>query len=53
MGTFAGYVRVSRVGDRTETLISQLQEREIRSWAKPRGLGLEMLPQAGSLRRRR
>ena len=41
MGTFAGYVRVSRVGDRTETLISpQLQEREIRSWAKPRGLGV-------------
>ncbi len=45
MGTFAGYVRVSRVGDRTETLISpQLQEREIRSWAKPRSLEVEMLP---------
>jgi site-specific DNA recombinase len=45
MGTFAGYVRVSRVGDRAATLISpQLQEREIRSWAKPRGLDVEMLP---------
>lgn len=45
MGIFAGYVRVSRVGDRTETLISpQLQEREIRSWAKGRGFELEMLP---------
>lgn len=45
MGTFAGYVRVSRVGDRAETLISpQLQEREIRSWAKARGFDLEMLP---------
>lgn len=45
MGIFAGYVRVSRVGDRTETLISpQLQEREIRSWAKARGFQLEMLP---------
>ena len=45
MGIFAGYVRVSRVGDRTETLISpQLQEREIRNWAKPRDLRLEMLP---------
>ena len=45
MGSFAGYVRVSRVGDRSETLISpQLQEREIRSWAKARGFDLEMLP---------
>jgi DNA invertase Pin-like site-specific DNA recombinase len=45
MGTFAGYVRVSRVGDRADTLISpQLQEREIRNWAKPRELELEMLP---------
>jgi site-specific DNA recombinase len=45
MGTFAGYVRVSRVGDRAETLISpQLQEREIRSWANARGFELEMLP---------
>jgi hypothetical protein len=38
MATFAGYVRVSRVSDRAETLISpQLQEREIRSWSKTRG----------------
>lgn len=45
MATFGGYVRVSRVGDRAQTLISpQLQEREIRNWVKPRKLELEMLP---------
>ena len=45
METYAGYVRVSRVGDRAETLISpQLQEREIREWAKRRGVSVEMLP---------
>jgi site-specific DNA recombinase len=45
MGRLAGYMRVSRVGERAETLISpKLQEREIRGWAKGRGHTLEVLP---------
>lgn len=45
MGTWAGYVRVSRVGEREETLISpKLQERQIRSWATGAGHELVMLP---------
>jgi site-specific DNA recombinase len=43
---FVGYMRVSRVGDRSKTLISpRLQEQEIRRWTKGRkNIGLEMLP---------
>lgn len=45
MGHFLGYIRVSRVGDRSNTLLSPtLQEREIRPYAKARGHDLEMLP---------
>lgn len=45
MTSWAGYVRVSRVGDREETLISpKLQERQIRAWAGARGLDVLMLP---------
>lgn len=39
-----GYLRVSRVGDRTETLISpELQENSIRSYADARGLEVQLL----------
>jgi site-specific DNA recombinase len=42
---YAGYVRVSRVGDRRETLKSpEDQEREIRRWAKTSGNNVEILP---------
>ncbi len=46
MALYAGYRRVSRVGDRSKTLISpMLQEREIRRWAAGRkGVELEILP---------
>lgn len=45
LGVWLGYVRVSRVGDREETLISpKLQERQIRGWAAGRGVSVEMLP---------
>jgi DNA invertase Pin-like site-specific DNA recombinase len=41
----AGYPRVSRVGDRRDTLISpELQEERIRQHAAARGLEVEMLP---------
>ncbi len=44
MSVFAGYVRVSRVGDRSETLISpKLQEKAIRGWAKAHGHKILML----------
>src|SRR6266704_1888428 len=42
---FAGYVRVSRVGDRTETLRSpDEQEREMKRAARANGHKLVMLP---------
>jgi len=45
MSYFAGYIRVSRVGARTDTLISpELQEREIRRWAATHGHEVEILP---------
>ena len=45
MGTFAAYVRVDPVGDRSETLISpQLQEKAIRSWSASEGHELVILP---------
>lgn len=46
MPLYAGYRRVSRVGDRSKTLISpKLQEQEIRRWAAGRkGVELEILP---------
>lgn len=45
MSTYLGYVRVSRVGDRGETLRSpEDQERAIRAWAKAAGHEVEMLP---------
>jgi DNA invertase Pin-like site-specific DNA recombinase len=44
MGTWAGYRRVSRVGDRDETLISpDLQAAEIERYAAGRNLTVEML----------
>lgn len=44
MSTWAGYRRVSRVGDREETLISpELQAAEIDRYAAGRGLTVEML----------
>lgn len=44
MGVWAGYVRVSRVGERSETLISpKLQERAIRAWAERAGEEVVML----------
>lgn len=44
MDRLAGYVRVSRVGDRAATLISpRLQEEEIRRWCAGRDVELEML----------
>src|SRR5689334_10040401 len=45
MATYAGYRRVSRVGDRGETLISpELQAERINAYAAARGLDVEMLP---------
>lgn len=45
MGVYAGYVRVSRVGGRDETLLSpKLQERAIRAWAGSTGHEIVMLP---------
>ena len=44
VGVYAGYIRVSRVGDRFDTLISpRLQEEAIRAWAKGAGHELVML----------
>jgi DNA invertase Pin-like site-specific DNA recombinase len=44
MRHYAGYIRVSRVGDRAKTLISpKLQKREILGWASGRDVELEML----------
>ena len=41
----AGYTRVSRIGDRDETLISpDLQAERIRQYARGRGVAVEMLP---------
>lgn len=45
MTIWAGYARVSRVGDRAETLISpELQTERIQAYAAARGLQVEMLP---------
>lgn len=44
MSVYAGYVRVSRVGDRSETLRSPTdQEKAIRKWAKDHGHRIVML----------
>lgn len=44
MKRFSGYIRVSRVGNRSETLISpELQEREINRWKTGREVELRML----------
>ncbi len=45
MSAFAGYTRVSRVGDREDTLISpDLQAERIRTYAAARGLEVELMP---------
>jgi DNA invertase Pin-like site-specific DNA recombinase len=45
VSAFGGYVRVSRVGDRSETLRSpEDQKRAINRWAKSTGASVEMLP---------
>jgi DNA invertase Pin-like site-specific DNA recombinase len=45
MGLYLGYIRVSRVGKRSETLISpELQERQILGWGKTHGHEIDMLP---------
>lgn len=42
---FCGYIRVSRVGDRGDKLISpELQEKRIRGYAEARGIEVEVLP---------
>jgi DNA invertase Pin-like site-specific DNA recombinase len=46
MTTWAGYSRVSRVGDRKDTLTSHDEQRErIASYAHSRGLDVELLPE--------
>lgn len=45
MGVFLGYTRVSRVGDRGDSLISpQLQQDAIAAWGAAHGHEIEMLP---------